>query len=514
VIRAFRLVPLLGAALLAAFGQSAAPRKFETADVKVSKPGTAGGAGYVWAGHAEFRGATMLNIVASAYGVEESAVIGGPSWLATDRFDITAQAASASEDETRAMLQALLAERFALKVHTETRDLPVLAFRVSKGGAKLKEAKGSGDEGCVRANPAGTTISWECRKMTIAALVERLQQTAFNYVDRPVVDLTGLKGAYDFELSWTARGQLRPGGSTAADDEPGAGLTLFAALEKQLGLELAAETRPGTVVVVEHVDEKPTEVPGTVTRNLPPAPTEFDVASIHPSAADETPVMRVFPSGQMDLRSMTLQQLIMIAYDVEADGIAGAPKWLDADRFDITAKGPEEPQDEVFSALMRSLLAERFKLRVHNDVQPVSVYGLTKGSGAPKLKAASADERADCTVSMGNGVRIMTCRNATMALFAEKLRQFAPGYLKEHVVDLTELTGAYDFTLSWTPTGRGQGAAAASQPPGNVPAASEPTGAITPFEAVDKQLGLKLSLTKHPMPVVVIDHVERTPTEN
>jgi uncharacterized protein (TIGR03435 family) len=86
------------------------------------------------------------------------------------------------------------------------------------------------------------------------------------------------------------------------------------------------------------------------------------------------------------------------------------------------------------------------------------------------------------------------------------------------VVDLTGLKGAYDFALSYNGAGRVRALtgkpAEGGQPAGAVPAAAEPALAITVFEAVDKQLGLKLAEQKHPMPVIVIDHVDRTPTEN
>jgi uncharacterized protein (TIGR03435 family) len=101
-----------------------------------------------------------------------------------------------------------------------------------------------------------------------------------------------------------------------------------------------------------------------------------------------------------------------------------------------------------------------------------------------------------------------------MAQFVDKLPAQAPAYINHAVVDLTGLTGAYDFAFAWTVKGRlatGQSGADAS---GTAPVASDPTGDVTVFEAIEKDLGLKLELAKHPMPVVVVDHVERTPTEN
>jgi uncharacterized protein (TIGR03435 family) len=166
--------------------------------------------------------------------------------------------------------------------------------------------------------------------------------------------------------------------------------------------------------------------------------------------------------------------------------------------------------------MFQKLLAERFKLVVHNDEQPVPVYALTPGKRNVKLKEADGSARSSCKNFSQDEGNIQTCQNTTMTQFAERLRNMAPGYLGDHpVVDLTGLKGSYDFTLSFawitrfTPAGRGGGDSS-----GGVAAASDPNGGITVFEAVDKYLGLKLAAQKYPMPVIVIDHLERTPTEN
>ncbi len=107
-----------------------------------------------------------------------------------------------------------------------------------------------------------------------------------------------------------------------------------------------------------------------------------------------------------------------------------------------------------------------------------------------------------------------------MKQLAEKIRQTASGYIDRPVVDLTGLTGAYDFTLTWSPVavirGGGRPGAAAREGGGDspVPTGSDPTGGLTVFQAIERQLGLKLALQKHPMPVVVVDHIERLPAEN
>jgi uncharacterized protein (TIGR03435 family) len=151
--------------------------------------------------------------------------------------------------------------------------------------------------------------------------------------------------------------------------------------------------------------------------------------------------------------------------------------------------------------MLQNLLAERFHLKVHQEPQPVTVYALT--AVKPKLQDANPGSRSTCKAAAASGMRTYTCQNTTMAQLAEKLRGVSTGYIDHLVVDLTSLTGSYDFTLSWTPLAQMSRRAA-----------DDASVALTLFEAVDRQLGLKLSVQKHPMPVVVVDHVDRKPTEN
>jgi uncharacterized protein (TIGR03435 family) len=116
---------------------------------------------------------------------------------------------------------------------------------------------------------------------------------------------------------------------------------------------------------------------------------------------------------------------------------------------------------------------------------------------------------------MADGMRNLTCQNATMAQFTEKLREAAPAYFDHLIVDMTGLKGGYDFVVSWAPRQRtrvapprADGAPEATSTP------SDPSNDLTVFEAVEKQLGLKLSKQQQPAMVLVIDKLERVPTEN
>jgi uncharacterized protein (TIGR03435 family) len=262
----------------------------------------------------------------------------------------------------------------------------------------------------------------------------------------------------------------------------------------------------------------PAANPAGVTEKLGRTPTDFDVAEVRPSGPDEHEDFRI-ENGRIEAKAIALRDLIEFAYDAEDDALKGGPKWLDSEKFDIVAKTAPTASPDTLRVMLQSLLAQRFGLKVHKDRQPVTVYALT--AVKPKLKDADPGERSTCTMSLADGGRAYTCQNATMAQFAEKLRGAAQGYIDHPVVDLTGLTGSYDFSARWAPRGRtlgrvgaapaGSGDSVAAGPASSSP---DPTAELTVFEAIERQLGLKLAVRKHPMPVVVIDHVERKPTEN
>jgi len=251
----------------AAFSQSAAKLSFDAADIQVSKaPDQGPSADFKPGGRAELRNASLKKMIFEAYGVPENMVIGGPSWLDSDHFDIVAKADPKSTiPELLRMLQTLLVERFKLKIHWDRKVVPVYALVVGKGGPKLKEsAAGDGKRNCQRRAVAGATPGWAeltCTNMTMADLAELLPETAPAYVDLPAVDLTGLKGAYDLKLTWTGRYFLE---GTKRDDQgnllPAAGgFSIFDELQKDLGLKLEQRKLPRPTVVVDSVERTPTD---------------------------------------------------------------------------------------------------------------------------------------------------------------------------------------------------------------------------------------------------------------
>jgi uncharacterized protein (TIGR03435 family) len=125
------------------------------------------------------------------------------------------------------------------------------------------------------------------------------------------------------------------------------------------------------------------------------------------------------------------------------------------------------------------------------------VFALVAGKDSPKLKASDGGARSQCDLLVADTGRSYTCRNTTMAQLAERLPDVAQAYFTLPLVDLTELKGAYDFTLTWTPKIRG--------PRVQVDQASTPAGGVTVFEAIERQLGLKVEERKYPLPLLVVD---------
>jgi uncharacterized protein (TIGR03435 family) len=325
------------------------------------------------------------------------------------------------------------------------------------------------------------------------------------------LDRTGLKGEYDFTLKWTPKGLL---GVPGRDGEA-TGISLFDALDKQLGLKAEKATEPGLVVVVDRVDRKPADNPPGTSEKLPPPATEFEVSEVRASKPGTNQDFNM-KNGRLVATGVSLRDLITAAYDVEDEMVFGGEKWLDTDHFDIIAKAAASTSFDDLGPMVRTLLEQRFKLAVHKEDRPVPVYALTMPKKTSKLKESTGEARTACKVSAENGLRTYTCANTTMPQFAEKLRQVAGGYLDHKVVDLTGLKGSYDFAVSWTGVGRlrALGGKSESQTTGDAPSAADPSTSLTVFEAVDRYLGLKLAAQKYAMPSIVIDHVERTPTEN
>jgi uncharacterized protein (TIGR03435 family) len=516
---------LLLAALFSsmAFGQNA-PSAFEFADVHVSAPATnptmRGGAPR--GGRFQVRTATMVDLISLAYNMESDKVLGGPNWLDWDRFDILAKAPQgATPKDVGPMLEDLLADRFKLVVRKDTKPMPAFALLVSNGKPKMKEASGSGEPGCqnVPQDPAPGTVPYQiisCHNMTMEAFADILRNwTGGTYLPDPVVDRTALKGAWDFDLKWTARNRLAQAG--------GDGISLFDAVDKQLGLKLDAQKLPLPVLVVDSVNQKPTpNAPEVAAKIPPPPPTEFEVATIKLSAPNARGQQGRMQNGRLDLQNFTLKQLILLAWDLgnNEEMVVGVPKSAESAHYDVVGKvatsGPLNPEDVDFDTLqlmLRALIADRWNLKAHMEDRLLSAYMMT-ATKQVKLQKADPQNRTNCKSGAGTNPmlnRLITCQNMNMTQFAAILQQMANGYVRAPIKDATGIDGYWDFSVNFSGINLLPGAIF---DPNAAAGTAEPNGSLTLPEAMQKQLGLKLDLEKRPLPVLVIDHVEDKPAEN
>lgn len=222
-------------AAVAALAQTVVPA-FEVASVKVSTaaPGAPSGISSD-TGRIAGRNVTLRGCVHSAYDIPEAQIFGGPKWADEERYDIDAKAPGpAGDGEMMTMLQALLAERFQLALHRETKPLSGYALVAGKKGLTAK-----------RSEPGTRSVtSWSRRSIDAAGCsMEHLAAKLAGVLHAPVADLTGIEGNFDFKLEWTPD-ELQTG--------------VFAALEEQLGLKLEGRKVRTDVIVIESA-RKPSE---------------------------------------------------------------------------------------------------------------------------------------------------------------------------------------------------------------------------------------------------------------
>jgi uncharacterized protein (TIGR03435 family) len=365
-------------------------------------------------------------------------------------------------------------------------------------------------------------VHYMCRNTTMAAFASELRgMLGASLGPNEILDETGLKGNWSFDLKWSM--QFIGLGPTEKSER----VSVFEAVDKQLGLKLEERQIPTQVIVVDSVNEKPGPNPPGLAEALPPipVPTEFEVASLKPSApGGRMGRFQIQPGGRFNAQGMTMVFLLMRAFNTNnLEQIIGVPKWAGMDRFDIVAKtasaGPSAPalDNDAVAPMLRSLMVDRFKMTYHTEERPVSVYSLV--SVKPKMKKADPTSRTSCKFAEAPpgappGSQVLTCQNISMAQFADRLQNMTQE-LSWPVLEATGIEGGSDFTLMYSRNAAMMdGGRGAIQTDGAPPSAAEPTGALTIFEAVEKQLGLKLEMHKRPMPVIVIDHLEQKPVEN
>lgn len=286
------------------------------------------------------------------------------------------------------------------------------------------------------------------------------------------------------------------------------------------------------MLIVDSVNEKPTpNAPDLATIMPPLPPVQFEVATIKPSAPDEKPHGGIRRDG-LDFHALPLKSLIYFAWDLNPNAteqIMGAPKWLASDKIDVEAKvasddmvqGGSTMQGippialEDLRAMLKQLLIERFEIKTHMGNLPEEAYTLV--SVNPKMTKADPTERTRCKVGPGPLDHpimnmLVTCQNVTMAQAVQLFPTFAAWYLHYPVLDKTGLKGGWDFTLNWSSGDHMPNFGGQAPPDAASATASAPNGAVSFYEAVSKELGLKLVKEKRPEPVLVIDHIDEQPT--
>lgn len=295
------------------------------------------------------------------------------------------------------------------------------------------------------------------------------------------------------------------------------------------------------------------------------AAPEFEVASIKPAPPPTGNGIRVMmrggpgsdDPGRLDWTNVSLRNMLTNAFNIKDYQLQG-PDWLNSERFDVTAKIPPNTTREQYRLMLQKLLAERFKMTVHHETKENPVFALVIGKGGPKLKESDPNDTSGFTPmtmrgsdgmvrtaappplpppppgagrggeggagrgAPGRGGMMMMRPGQIQAkkMSMDGLANMLSNIVGKPVIDQTELKGIYDFTLDFAPESAEGGPivpAGALAPSaggeGRGPTASEPTG-LTIYSAVQQILGLKLEPKKLPLDNVIIDHIEKVPTEN
>lgn len=499
------------------------------------------------------------------------AVRGVPDWIRSDRYTI--EATAASEVATGPMLRALLEERFALRTHRVSEQIPMYALTVAKGGLKIKSiADGDCLEedaekpvaapasqgrqkpfcGMVAGRRRGGVRLWDLGGGSLSDLADVLE------TDRQVLDQTGVTTRFNIHLEYALDDTLASAPSPDRTDSSAP--SVYRALEEQLGLKLVSIKGPHEYFVVDHI-ERPTSDQSSMS-----SPQKFEVASIRP--CENTPGVPggrnggagpVFSPGLFVYNCGTLEQLINGAYVANGDPllndegrgapdklrdektfpqrIRGGPGWMRTERFMIEAKTAEStgstgrdavPERRVMMGpMLRALLEDRFKLKLHREVQDdVPMYALTIAKTGLKIKPAGADSCAPPDPNRkepyqmqeeievvrrggkpicGHGImggplgpnNALVLNGQTM----EGVAHFLSGVMDRHVLDRTGLTDKFVMYLEYAPD---------DLVPYDfliLPRTADPPTAPS-ITQVLKSLGLELQPTKGPKGFIVIDHVE------
>jgi len=450
--------------------------------------------------------ATLPQIIRMAYGVLDFQVAGGSDWLNREKYDVAAKFLNGMEDakfwslpqdeqtsrmdQRRLELQALLADRFKLVVHRETRQLPIYALTIAPNGPKLHEATAGYmyPNGFKLKNgvPMGAGL-WVPQQgvllgqgVSMAMLAAHLSPQ----LGRFVANNTGLTGKYDFKLQWA------PGKDESA--------SLLASIPDQIGLQLTPQTGPVEMIVIDRAEPAETVVASNrllkpvSSQTSSPDATAPSSSSIDVSITPKGPATGIVRSrisamnGEAELSNVSLHDLIKFAYHLDDSQIAGGPAWLTSELYDVSASFPKH--GPPFSLELQKALADKFHLATHRELRRLPVYELALGPNGAKIT----------DVQFTKGLRRTTINNPSghfevNAGDAAEITRLFQQQIDRPVIDKTGLKGHYNFTLvvnDWT------------QP------AKTPEDAAPFLRAVSEQLGLELKPASDLLEVLVVDHAE------
>ena len=269
------MVVVVSASAMVAAARQAAPASFEAASIKRNASRDTRTRFETPPGRLNAVNVPLRFVIRQAYRMSEARIIGGPSWLDSDRFDILATAASGTTaDGIRDMLRSLLQERFRLALHMETREMAVYDLVVARAGGALGPNLRRSSTDCsgkassmvggrvqcgLLVSQGSGSASLRGGGTTIASFTRLLG----DFLDRPVNDRTGLAGAFDLELQFTAPASATPGApvpgglatATGLDDIP----TVFTAIQEQMGLRLNPQQGRADVLVIDSVSSPTTD---------------------------------------------------------------------------------------------------------------------------------------------------------------------------------------------------------------------------------------------------------------
>jgi uncharacterized protein (TIGR03435 family) len=233
---------------------------------------------------------------------------------------------------------------------------------------------------------------------------------------------------------------------------------------------------------------------GTAVAVLCAQQPTFEVATVKVNRSGGGTAFPGLRNGMLTARDASLRLLLGAAYDLSQNRIIG-PDWLDADRFDVAAKPPQGVPDSEMMPMLQTLLKERFHLAVHREMKQMPVFDMVVAKGGLKLSFDPAHPIPTPPANPGGALNIGA---GTMPQIAQALTRAAG----RPVLDKTGLEGRYGFLLIYTPlSAQSADSAAGSGPPDF-------------FISVQQQMGLKLEPKIESIEVLVVDHAERTPTEN